>query len=294
MHSLMTKTVLLLIGLPGSGKSSLARWLCESTELPSAAVHIEYDIVAESLNEDNGLEAWRKSRLVALDKLTKQLQESPDSSLIIMDDNFHLRSMRKAVYRLCQEHSNLLGETPLLFGIIFVDTSLDVCLARNSERKFGSRVATEVIEKMARTLEPPDSTKTAWDSSFIRVCGENIDFSAITSWLESLSEKPVPPLPQEVDSEELERERQATQQSMLQKYDQLMRKWVGLVARIDRRNTENANKVRKTLLRDLHFRDSVSAEVIANDFCAQVCAKWDKAESDVLLTAILESAKLYL
>jgi tRNA uridine 5-carbamoylmethylation protein Kti12 len=281
-----TTTVLLLVGLPGAGKSSLARWLCESK---TSVVHIEYDQVAESLNEKEELEAWRKSRVVALEKFSKHLEEDP-GGLIVMDDNFHLRSMRKTIYRICQDYV-LKGNTTVLYGVVFVDTPLDVCLTRNGTRAIESRVPAEVIEKMAITLELPDPTKATWDSSFIRVCGENnLGFQVITDWLVGeLPNNPVPPPPQEVNPKELERERQATLESTLQKYDQLMRKWVGQVARIDKRSTGNANKVRKALLLSLRARDSIIAEAVVREFCEEVRMEWGDEKTKLLAEALLES-----
>jgi hypothetical protein len=122
------------------------------------------------------------------------------------------------------------------------------------------------------------------------VCGENLDFQSITDWLVGeLPNNPVPPPPQEVDPEELERERQSTRESTLQTYDQLMRKWVGQVARIDKRSTGNANKVRKALLQSLRARDSISAKAVVREFCEQVCREWGEEKTKQLLEALLVS-----
>jgi adenylate kinase family enzyme len=54
----MGTSVVLLVGLPGSGKSSLARRLCESRQ---SSIHIEYDRIASSLIEDEQSEPWRRT-----------------------------------------------------------------------------------------------------------------------------------------------------------------------------------------------------------------------------------------
>lgn len=135
--------VLLLCGLPASGKSSLAKQVREQVQaqskqsssnhhdngnhfrMPSSTCHlIEYDALQESLkdNETDALEAWRQTRSVALQDFQKVLTEcvrtnvetqtqtqmqttetSSSSSLVILDDNFHLPSMRKQVYQTCQK-----------------------------------------------------------------------------------------------------------------------------------------------------------------------------------------------
>jgi len=285
----MATTVVLLVGLPGSGKSSLARQLCETR---NASAHIEYDRVAASLCEEDELEAWRKSRSVAVQELTKRLQEFP--SLIVMDDNFHLRSMRKTIYRVCQDHV-LQGKT-IYFGVAFIDTPVEMCLERNSNRATKSLVADGIIEKMNTTLEPPDPAKATWDSSFVRVSGGDInDLKIVNDWLGALCNSTAPLQPPtvvaEVDAEELERERQATRESRVQQYDQLLRKWVGEVAKINKRSTGTANSVRKKLLQELRSRDSLSEDdvCIVDKFCEEVCVGWNEEQIYTLRATLMGS-----
>ena len=119
--------VLLLCGLPGAGKSRLV------ASLPSTAIPIEYDQVQDDLLLDNSLEAWRTSRHVALEQLSQHLSSS--SQLIVLDDNFYWRSMRKQVYQTCQQY--LIQQqhpSPIIYlGIVWLDTPLDTCLQRNRQ-----------------------------------------------------------------------------------------------------------------------------------------------------------------
>jgi tRNA uridine 5-carbamoylmethylation protein Kti12 len=247
--------VLLLCGLPASGKSSLAKQVREQvvtqqqqqqqaqaqaqSQESSSSNHdddddddddddcyhrffrrtgcchlIEYDALQESLtdnddDETNVLEAWRQTRGVALQDFQKVLTEcvggdvaverfemqtqtqteteqSILSSLVILDDNFHLPSMRKQVYQTCQkvvaasryEHgssggnnsnSNNSSSVGIYFGIVYVDTAVALCLERNRQRQRAQAVVgvvpDEVIIKMQVTLQPPPAPNAFWEQA---------------------------------------------------------------------------------------------------------------------------------
>ena len=304
--------VVLLMGLPASGKSSLAKWLVEACCQQSAAegvveaCHIEYDRVEESLlllerhsnsncikNEDDAFspDVWKHSRSKSLqylkEQLRKQQQHSTKSAkrrLILMDDNFHLRSMRREVYRICQEIVSETNEckstntsesddppttTPsIYFVILWLNVPAQQCLERNQKRqRNGIRsVPDNVIQRMSNTLEPPG--KETWEQCFLKLDNdlplweqdnntkqdntlllEDIQDFLLTACMEKYS--PVPPPPPPIDLEQLEAERRKTRESWLHSWDQRFRSWVGKVAQISRSDTPKANKARKILLQTL-------------------------------------------
>jgi tRNA uridine 5-carbamoylmethylation protein Kti12 len=229
--------VLVLCGLPGCGKSTLAAELvsaltqtsrchhaddCSETQPTvrlNAAVHIEYDQVQEDIcvaqlgcgnledfepflssnrltgqlddgNVDTSSElelaAWRQSRSAALEQLRHALQQSehrmnasqtdPSATtttlvvhvdVIVMDDNFYWRSMRKQVYQTCQAQAECMHR-PIYHATILLQAPLDVCLERNACRP-RRLVAPHVLERMERTLESPvqstvcPSTSAWWE-----------------------------------------------------------------------------------------------------------------------------------
>jgi len=144
--------------------------------------------------------AWRKARLTALEILQQNLenhfhpnphpnphphehinQSEPlkkqekleiNRLLIIMDDNFHLRSMRREVYKICQRYvlwqPDLKGThineedmytNRISFTIVVVDVPMRICLERNALREGNNRVPDHVITKMARSIEFPSIPK---------------------------------------------------------------------------------------------------------------------------------------
>jgi tRNA uridine 5-carbamoylmethylation protein Kti12 len=115
--------VILWCGLPAVGKSTLARSLSEfllqrdTHDNGNVDLHvIEYDALQHQLLQQNTLtelEAWRQARILAFEQLTtllRQAQHEPaitttikrKKTWILLDDTFHLASMRKQVYHCIQ------------------------------------------------------------------------------------------------------------------------------------------------------------------------------------------------
>ena len=303
----MTKTVIILIGLPGSGKSSLSRSLAssaggKSSSSSSTIIHIEWDHIARGLSDDqqqqqqdDALQAWRQTRSVALQEFRSALLELPkdSSSMILLDDNFHLRSMRKEVFKVCQNHF-VENEEQVFLGIVWVDCNLEICLKRNRQRSSTERVPDRVIEKMNTTLEPPNGDRVYWENCWTKVDGGDggVDnnLRQIQSWLSTNNEslyavqRPAP----EIDPEEIERERIATRENRIHQIDQTSRKWIGRVAQIDRKATGKANDSRKKLIQRIKTEDLAIEDMVAA-FCEGVCEDWTHDNRAKLEASLLES-----
>ena len=281
----MVTTVVVLVGLPGSGKSTIARHLCQTRQ---SSVHIEYDAVAASLSEEDDLAAWRRSRTAAVEDLKKHLKESPH--LIVLDDNFHLRSMRKDIYQICRNH--VVNGMAIYFGVAFIETPVEICLDRNAKRGGRNRVGDDTITKMSATLEAPDTSKSPWDSTSIRFRGDTGDLRDIYDWLCNL-ENGTPltcPLPAEIVSQEpLEDRRLENLKSRVHHYDQIFRKGVGHVARLDKHSAGVANLARKKLIQELRAGDDKPSVVAVDEFCGTVCEGWSNEEKEKLRAALLAS-----
>jgi tRNA uridine 5-carbamoylmethylation protein Kti12 len=130
--------VLVLCGLPGAGKSTLARRLAQSSvthidgELQVEVHHISFDDVdiggvvaasseVEEVAIDFEADRWRRSRVLALLEVERRIDESRQTNnsvgtcasrrLIVVDDNMYYRSMRHQCYLLAKKRS-----CPLLLG----------------------------------------------------------------------------------------------------------------------------------------------------------------------------------
>ena len=137
------------MGVPGSGKSSYARSLqrqCEGLR-PQVALHVVsvdelYDVERaqeKAASQSSPVSsfspaAWHQSRAVALqtvtvlvERLTGASVAPPARMLVLIDDVFHLRSMRAPYFRLCRERQ-------IPFAQLFIDEPLSICLARHAFR----------------------------------------------------------------------------------------------------------------------------------------------------------------
>jgi tRNA uridine 5-carbamoylmethylation protein Kti12 len=331
-------SVLLLCGLPGSGKSTISRSISEhyqrhTTEDSSPHFHkvvqIEYDVITNRLAKDRSdstsipethalesftsseLEAWREARIEALDLLRKELsiaqqqsgmsdpdafvcqenytEEMPDPSLynilIIMDDNFHLRSMRRDVYKVCQtfvdqlkentsvtqileeRQHNFEGDMKIGLSTVFVNASLDTCIV-NNEQRLGTPnyIPQRIITNMHQTMEVPDGQKAKFelcsmDTSELKVNTQSPDdefFSQLKAlFLSSISQHPVVPTPPPpMTSEEIEKERLATLQSTMHQVDLVLRAFVGVTCRTNKTFSKAANMARKSIITE--FKEDTS------------------------------------
>jgi tRNA uridine 5-carbamoylmethylation protein Kti12 len=265
LPTMTTKTVLLLMGLPGSGKSTLSKKILES--LPGS-LHVEYDAVANEMivEECDELQAWRLSRHAALKRLDYLLGERGPT--ILMDDNFHLSSMRKQVYHVCQRYPNVR------FGILWLDTPLEICLERNQQRL--RLVPQDVIIKMHTTLEPP---KHYWElNSYLKI-DDKTTMERIVAFLSTLAivEPPVDPALQD-------EQRRLTRENRVHLMDKTLRLWVGCVALVHRPSVGKANEARKVLLAEVRVVDTaVEATALMDKFLDSVTGSdWTEDQVSVL------------
>lgn len=171
---------LILIGLPGSGKTSLAKTLKNHIktfkEISYYFIHICYDELIPFFNHGHGIE-WKILRnsvalkveelVVALKSKKKELcptvfaaevedlQTFNSNIILIIDDNMHFKSMRYTLYQIARNHG--IG-----FCQVFLNCSLELALLKNEERDPNSIVPRQIIEAMYTKLEKPNK-KNNWE-----------------------------------------------------------------------------------------------------------------------------------
>lgn len=317
--------LLLLCGLPASGKSTFARTLRDAHERRARAkardrggarsdsngasvparvvarfddlVQVDYDALARKALESRGdgsvgggatgteaddspfgfgpddLAAWRTGRVRALEMLKKALAragEAGSSLLVVMDDNFHLRSMRREVYRACQEmlveprpSTSHQSRIEIGFATLYFSSSLEVCLQRNDSRSGKERIPVDVITRMASVMEPPDETKTcaSCDRFHVKIFNSDTLFDEanvmngeatcrIDDCFQQALQCPVLPKykPSQEEIAQLARQREETLKCRTQRVDQLLRRLVGAVGRVDKKRSREANNTRKAIM----------------------------------------------
>lgn len=175
-------SLIALIGLPGSGKTTLIKNLLQCTKSVSfSIIHICYD---DNWHQSTGflipVKEKRENLLRSLEKLITQIKSfnllldstilntnnilknyglhcnvklqkisnNENYLLIICDDNHYYRSMRYKLLKLARKYQ-------LNYGQIYVECSLEVAIQRNSERTQANQVPEHIIRNMYKRLECP-------------------------------------------------------------------------------------------------------------------------------------------
>jgi tRNA uridine 5-carbamoylmethylation protein Kti12 len=159
-------SICLLMGLPASGKSTLARSLQATASLADGmhVVHIEFDDVYEEMSKGGDSFSpvlWHQAREACYERI-RHLALSPSHmrQLILVDDNMHLRSMRRRCFRIARD-------CQAAFMIIHFRASLSMSLARNSERISCNKVREVSIQTMASSVEEPNDVEHKWEGPIL-------------------------------------------------------------------------------------------------------------------------------
>jgi len=285
----MIITCILFCGLPGSGKSHAAEFVAEALARSEEqnerhhVEHIEYDRLEEerlqrgdaSDNTGSGHEeqqddddddhqpwesrrrAWNEARVAASQRLQDRVDEILKSSngegshTFILDDNYHLRGMRKEVHRfMLTKHCETMSSSndlSIRFGIVWMDTPFETCVQRNDARHGPRRVPPHVMRKMRQSFEPPSAY---WEGRYLRVQDSTRCDDGILQYVKSC-----PPIVAvkagTVSEDELRAEREKTMANKKHQVDQLLRKYVGRIARCDKSYAKQANMAKNKLCQKL-------------------------------------------
>lgn len=148
--------LILLIGLPGSGKSFLAQTILNH--------HPQYQLISTDQMRSQlfGDEAIQGSWLKIWVQIQVQFQQAIlQTPVVIYDATNAQRRHRREVIRLAQQ----IGFFPITG--LWVNTSLEVCLNRNQMRS--RHVPEEIIIKMHRQLTgAPPSLSDGFDNLIIK------------------------------------------------------------------------------------------------------------------------------
>jgi tRNA uridine 5-carbamoylmethylation protein Kti12 len=194
--------VVCLSGLPGAGKTSLARRIALDPAPLRAALgladdrplhvhHICYDaLMREQLAQTGAsaafeVEAWRAARREAVQRARSALVAASEPAasatvtVVLLDDNMHYRSMRKAACHLAREHG-------AAFVHVHVRVSETVALARNAARAENERVPAHLLHEMAAAFEPPLAGARGWERTVIAI-DNDAPIARTASWTEALA-----------------------------------------------------------------------------------------------------------
>lgn len=247
-------TLILIAGLPGAGKTTLAK--CLKNLLPQCLL-LEYDDLQQDLTS---LEAWKHTRQRALQELQQALG-SQKYQFVVMDDNFQLSSMRKQVFHVAQKQQQ--EQQSHRICLVHLTTSKHICLQRNQQRKH--KVREEVIQNMI--MEPLGTEP--WERGCSLTLSNDpeapLDVTTMAQHVHAYARNHAKYIPRPVDVNEqhnrLEKERQITKESRKHQIDQLLRKCVQNTVLFDKKLAATANQTRKRLQLDDKLKFQTDEEI---------------------------------
>ena len=160
--------ILLIGGIPGIGKSYFANKISVELKDIYDIKYLNFDLL-ENINKDNYLQyqQMRNDYLLKIQEILNNINDiniKNKSLLIILDDNFFLKSMRKKIYnaildRIIQIQNNLTAEnkTEKLYfyylEILLKPKDINYCIKMNSLRNINQRIPDNIILNMNNMFE---------------------------------------------------------------------------------------------------------------------------------------------
>ena len=157
--------ILLMGGIPGIGKSYLANKISLENKDFYDIKYLNFDLI-ENINKDNYLhyQQMRNDYLLKILDILNNINNimiDNKSLLIILDDNFFLKSMRKKIYnsildKIIRNNLNKKEINSIKFyylEILLKPIDINYCLKMNSKRKINQRIPENIIMNMNNLFE---------------------------------------------------------------------------------------------------------------------------------------------
>ena len=182
-------------GLPGAGKSTLARRIAARAvaagDVARADV-VSFDDVEREVRLETArargttrdaargfdAQAWRDSRKLALSRVDALLASDDDADasdgvgrgrrLVIADDNFYYASMRYQAHQLARRARAAHVQ-------LYVNVPVELARARNERRAANEIVPRVAFDRMANAFEPPDPRKRTFELPTVRIDDADAD-----------------------------------------------------------------------------------------------------------------------
>ena len=142
--------VVCMVGIPGAGKSTVARSLCSSSS--SSVRLVVFDDFCSRVAALSVVEAALREN--SSSSPSSSSSSSSSFSALVVDDNSYYRSMRRDVFRLARDAG-------ARYVALLLDTPLHECLSRNAARQGKERIEEHLVVRMHQRLERPSDR--GWD-----------------------------------------------------------------------------------------------------------------------------------
>ena len=162
MESSYKKKIFLIIigGIPGIGKSFLAERICSEYKNIFDIKYLNFDKI-ENINKDNYLQyqQMRNDYLLKVKEIFNSINNNcvlNKSIMIILDDNFFLKSMRKKIYNLLIDKIIELNSNIFqfyYFEILLKPFDINYCFKMNLNRENKSQIPENIIINMNNIFE---------------------------------------------------------------------------------------------------------------------------------------------
>lgn len=162
MESSYKKKIFLIVigGIPGIGKSFLAERICSEYKNIFDIRYLNFDKI-ENINKDNYLQyqQMRNDYLLKVKEIFNSINNNcvlNKSIMIILDDNFFLKSMRKKIYNLLIDKIIELNSNIFQFyylEILLKPFDINYCFKMNLNRENKSQIPENIIINMNNIFE---------------------------------------------------------------------------------------------------------------------------------------------
>ena len=145
-------------GVPGVGKSFLSNKICTEYKNIFEIKYLNFDSI-ENINKDNYLQyqQMRNDYLVKIKEIFRDINDFDTKNLlVILDDNFFLKSMRKKIFNTLMDKVIELNSNLIKFyylEILLKPFDINYCLKMNLNREKTNIIPDNIIVKMNNIFE---------------------------------------------------------------------------------------------------------------------------------------------
>ena len=150
--------IMIIGGVPGVGKSFLSNKICTEYKNIFEIKYLNFDSI-ENINKDNYLQyqQMRNDYLVKIKEIFRDINDFDTKNLlVILDDNFFLKSMRKKIFNTLMDKVIELNSNLIKFyylEILLKPFDINYCLKMNLNREKTNIIPDNIIVKMNNIFE---------------------------------------------------------------------------------------------------------------------------------------------